>query len=274
MIMESVLSGSFYTADPIVLKEQINNFMQQVSMGKKYMQPLGIISPHAGYIYSGQCAAYGFNAIRSKDFDLAVIIAPCHRYIGFEYSVGKFEAFRTPLGLINVDLEAADHLLKVDKFQFLPQAYSNENSLETQIPFLQVIKSKVKILPILIGNQSSDNSKYLAETLFKQFGENLDRVVFIISSDLSHYHSADTAAEMDGKIEKCIAEKDVESLVLNIENRNSEACGFGAILTLLYLSKMTGYDKVDNLNYSHSGQINRDNSQVVGYISSIIYKGK
>ncbi|MFC1887961.1 AmmeMemoRadiSam system protein B [Candidatus Cloacimonadota bacterium] len=272
MIMESVLAGSFFSSDPVELKEQITSFLLDAGLDTNYNQPLGIISPHAGYIYSGKCAAYGYNAIKPKDFDLAVIIAPCHRFIGFEYSVGDFETYQTPLGSAKIDNLETTALLQNRKFQFIPQAYSNENSLETQIPFLQMIKPEAKLLPILIGNQCRNNSRHLAEVLYSQFETRLDKVIFIASSDLSHYHSAETAIAMDNKLIENISNRDIDELLDNIENRFSEACGYGSIMTLLYLSEMANYNEVDILNYSHSGQINRDNTQVVGYLSSIIYK--
>jgi AmmeMemoRadiSam system protein B len=272
MIMKPNLAGSFYTSDPEKLREQINNFLLKTELEKDYTDSLGIISPHAGYIYSGQCAAYGYRALKIKDFELAVIMAPCHRYIGFEYSVGDFTAYRTPLGDANVAVDEVISLLSERKFQFIKKAYDNENSLETQIPFLQVVKPDARILPILVGNQCRNNSRHLAETLLKQFEGRLDRVVFIASSDLSHYHTAAQAAEKDSRIAENIKNRDVVSLLDNIESRKSEACGYGPILTLLYMSLMTDYDRVDNLNYSHSGLINRDNNQVVGYLSSIVYK--
>jgi len=161
MIMEPVIAGSFYPSNPEALKSQIKSFISEVGYQKKYENPLGIISPHAGYVYSGKCAAYAFKAIEPKDFHLAVIIAPCHRYTGFEYSVGNFDAYRTPLGLAQIDNTEAENLLNDTKFQFLPQAYANENSLEVHIPFIQYIKPDARILPILIGDQCRENSRYL-----------------------------------------------------------------------------------------------------------------
>lgn len=272
MIMKPVLAGSFYTSDPVKLREQINTFLLNTDLERDYPEALGIISPHAGYIYSGQCAAYGYNALKLKDFELAVIIAPCHRYIGFEYSVGDFTAYRTPLGDAEVATDEVKNLLTESKFKYIQQAYDNENSLETQIPFLQVIKPDARILPILVGNQCRNNSRHLAETLLKHFGKKLDKVAFIASSDLSHYHSAAEAALMDQKLAENIKHRDVVAFLDNIESRESEACGFGPIMTLLYMSLMTDYDQVDNLHYSHSGQVSQDNVQVVGYLSSIIYR--
>ncbi len=272
MIMEPILAGSFYTADPEQLRDQINRFLLKADLDRDYQRSLGIISPHAGYIYSGQCAAYGFRALKMKDFQLAVIIAPCHRYIGFEYSVGDFNGYKTPLGQVEVAKEEVDKLLKDKKFQYIQQAYSNENSLETQIPFLQVIKPEAKILPILVGNQCRNNSRHLAETLLAQFGSRLDEVAFIASSDLSHYHKAPIAVQKDNRIAENIRKRDVTSLLDDIENRDSEACGYGPIMTLLYMSLMTDYNLVDNLHYTHSGEINDNDEQVVGYLSSIIYK--
>lgn len=272
MIMEPVIAGAFYPGDPSILRTQIEKFFKKAVVENKYKNTLGIISPHAGYTYSGQCAAYGFNVLKQKDFDLAVIIAPSHRHIGFWWSVGNFEAYRTPLGLATVHTESAEQLLDKEGFVFLPEVYRSENSLEVQIPFVQVIKPEAEILPILIGNQSRENSSYLAQHLAELLKYRLDKTVFIASSDLSHYHNSNTATEMDTKLAELVLAGDVKNLVKNIETRAVEACGFGSILTLLNLAKILGFDKIENLKYTHSGEISHDFSQVVGYLSTVVYK--
>ncbi len=272
MIKKPEIAGAFYPGNPTVLQNQINKFLRNAPVKKKYKEILGIISPHAGYTYSGQSAAFGFNAIKQKDFDLAVIIAPSHRFIGFEYSVGNWEAYETPLGQSIIHTELTEKLLEFDGFEFIPSAYDSENSLEVQIPFVQSIKPDAKIITIIIGNQSDENSSYLAQNLSEIFKDRLDKTVFIASSDLSHYHNSKTAIKMDTELIDLLLKKDIDDLYKNIRARRIEACGYGPILTLMYMADMLEFDKIEKLNYTHSGEITYDNAHVVGYFSGIVFK--
>ncbi|MFC1898332.1 AmmeMemoRadiSam system protein B, partial [Candidatus Cloacimonadota bacterium] len=103
MKRKPLVAGSFYPGSSSILKKDIDNYLNGVLETKKFNDILGITVPHAGYIYSGQCAAYGFKAIQQKDFETAVIIAPSHRYAHFKFSVGNFESYLTPFGEVGVD---------------------------------------------------------------------------------------------------------------------------------------------------------------------------
>ncbi len=266
-------AGSFYSANSSLLREEIDRFFDSVvSEQLDYKDLLGVISPHAGYVFSGQCSAYSFKAIQKKNFELAVVIAPSHHSNEFYYSVGDYDEYQTPLGNTTVDSNLVAELLKDAKFTFSPFAHIKEHSLEVQLPFLQVIKPEARILPILIGKQSDVSSQYLSNKLTKVLKEDLTKTVFIISSDLSHYHDSVTAREMDNIITKAVETLDSAAIIRNMMNRKTEACGFGGILTLIELAKSLGYDKAKTLHYTHSGESCGDNSHVVGYLSSLIYR--
>ena len=271
-IRKSVVAGAFYPGEPGILKMQIENYLSEAKVKDKYEKALGIISPHAGYVYSGQCAAYGYKAIEQKDFDLAVLIAPSHNIGGYQCSVGNYDAYQTPLGIIPVNKEYIRKILDYPDFEFRPAAHSSEHSLEVQLPFLQVIKPDVEIVPIILGNQNIKNSLLLADVLSQVFTKRLDKTVFIISSDLSHYYDSETAAEKDNLLAENFQEGLIDNMEQDLQNGKIEACGIGGILFLLSLSKKLKYEKIETLKYTHSGYINNDFSQVVGYLSSIIYK--
>ncbi|MBN2461453.1 MAG: AmmeMemoRadiSam system protein B [Candidatus Cloacimonetes bacterium] len=272
MIRQPVVAGTFYTSNPKALRNQVETFLENALVKKVYSDILGIISPHAGYICSGQCAAYGFNAIMQKDFDMAVIIAPSHRVGGFKFSLGKYEAYNTPLGNVTVDIDTVESLLEEDGFSFIPAAHNYEHSLEVQLPFLQVVKPEARIVPIIFGNQSAENSAFLADKLANYFRDRLKGTVFIVSSDLSHYHDSIRAQEMDGKLAGLVEKSNIRELVSLLQQRDIEACGYGGILTLLYMAEKLHYDKIENLEYTHSGNVTYDYSQVVGYLSTAIYR--
>ena len=272
MIRNPVVAGGFYPGAQKVLEEQVKAFIENVKMKEKFKDILGIISPHAGYVYSGQCAAYGFKALQQKDFETAVIIAPSHRFGNFKYSAGDYEEYITPLGKIKVNKKLTKQLLEYDEFDFFPLAHNSEHSLEVQLPFLQIINQKAQIVPILLGNQNVENSRNLAKILAEVFKDKLTTTVFIISTDLSHYYDSDTASNMDLELASKIETMQINEVERLFNEHRSEACGFGGILTLLHLAKKLHYTQLKNLKYTHSGEVSGDFKQVVGYLASIVHK--
>jgi len=267
-----IYAGTFYPGESVILRADIEHYLSRVTLTTTERDILGIISPHAGYIYSGQCAAFGYKALSFRHFTTAVIIAPSHRYGHFRFSVGNFEAYLTPLGEVRVDHEIVTKLLSYPEFSFHPIAHNSEHSLEVQIPFLQVIKDKVRIVPILLGNQTPENSVLLADILYNEFKDKMAETIFIISSDLSHYHPAPEAESMDGKLLDYLRSLDTDKMVKAIYDEKIEACGYGGILTILNLCRKFNYTRNQILNYTHSGKVTGDNYQVVGYSSAAFFR--
>ncbi len=267
-----VVAGSFYPGDSSVLNKQIDDYLQNVNIELEGKDMLGVISPHAGYVYSGQCAAFGFNAIKKKDFDLAVIIAPSHRYADFDFSVGDYDEYLTPLGGIKVAKDIVSELKNRYNMGTTYYASNIEHSLEVQLPFLQKIKPDAKIIPILLGKQNLENSRKLAIILGECFGDKLERTVFIVSSDLSHYYESDVASTMDNKLLENFENMNIDKMEKDYEHGKIEACGMGGILTMMNLAKKLDYMGIKNLDYRNSGEVSGDYKQVVGYLSSCVYK--
>ena len=207
-----------------------------------------------------------------KEIEYAVIIAPSHRFANFKYSVGNFESYLTPLGEVSVAKDIIEVLLKNEDFCFQQAAHQAEHSLEVQLPFLQIVFPNIKIIPILLGSQSPENSENLAEILANVFKDKLNKSTFIISSDLSHYYSSSIAEEKDSRLFGILKKLDTESMKHDQRENKIEACGMGGIFTLMYLAKKLNYSEVDVLKYVHSGLISGDMSQVVGYLSAVVYK--
>lgn len=272
LIRKSVVAGSFYDSNASALNKQIETFFKKAIIKKKYSNIMGIISPHAGYFYSGQCAAYSYKALSQKNFDTAVIIAPSHRASGFKFSIGNYDYYETPFGKIPVNKYYTDLLLSFPDFIFYPDAHKYEHSLEVQLPFLHTINPNVSIVPIIFGEQNLENALFLSQVLLKVFSEKMESTVFIISSDLSHYYPAKTALKKDTLLLELIKKRDTDLVWNNYLNRKIEACGIGGILTIIQLANLMKYKNTDILKYMHSGEINNDYSQVVGYSSSIFYK--
>jgi MEMO1 family protein len=280
-VRRPAVAGVFYPDDKINLKRTINGFLSNVPADngvffkKNSVDHLyGLIVPHAGYVYSGQVAAYGFSLLKNRTFDTVVIIGPSH-YNNFDgFALPGYQSFRTPLGDIEVDGELAARVAEVGKgvFDYMNTAHIKEHSLEVQMPFLQtVLEEKFKVLPILMGTQSMENITKGADVLEKALGDQDKHYLVVISSDLSHYHSDAEAVDMDGRFVKIVEKMKAEELMQSSEMGMVEACGAGPIGVLLKLAENTKHKHLRTLIYRNSGNVSGDKDRVVGYMASAVW---
>ena len=272
-IRKPVVAGSFYPADPVRLKKLIGEYLSSAAEVPECDDPgkiTGIISPHAGYIYSGPVAAYGFNCLAGCNINNFIVIAPSHRGRFNGASVIPGGLFRTPLGDVEIDSSVAGELEKKENFAFIKEAHEYEHSLEVQIPFLQVIKPEAKIVPVIIGTIDIDlcrkTGKAIADTV-KSSGE---KYGVIISTDLSHYYGYDEAVKKDAKFIEALELFDEKKIRDVITSGKGEACGEGAVMAGLSLCRELGAGKVKILKYANSGDTAGSKDQVVGYVSALI----
>jgi len=269
-IRESIAAGSFYPGSPDSLRRQINNFLSNAE-SSDINNIKSIICPHAGYIYSGQVAAYSYKQISGKKFDSIFIIAPSHsEYFNF-ISIFNGDAYRTPLGLVYIDKERSKIL--ADKSPYIKlseQGHLDEHSLEVQLPFLQVLFENIKIVPIVIGQQNSNNIKELGSTIGNLFKN--DNILIIASTDLSHYYPYNTALTLDSRVKELVNNFDVDNLMLEFLNRSVEMCGGGPVISAMIASKIMGANSSKVLEYKNSGDVTGDKNAVVGYLSAAFYK--
>ena len=270
-IRESIAAGSFYPGSQGALRNKINGFLGNIELPPDIGNIKSIICPHAGYIYSGQVAAYSYKQIAGKNFDSIFIIAPSHsEYFNF-ISIFDGDAFRTPLGLIYIDKERSEILAGKSPYIELSQmGHLNEHSLEVQLPFIQVLLDNTKIVPIVIGQQNSKNINELGSVIGENFKN--DNILIIASTDLSHYHPYDIAVTLDGRVKELVNNFDIEHLEEGFLNNTLEMCGGGPVISAMIASKIMGADKSKILDYKNSGDIIGDKNAVVGYMSAIIYK--
>ncbi len=271
MIKEPNVAGSFYGADPKELSDSIDQFEASAGDVPVDRKVLIAIAPHAGYIYSGPVAAYTFKAIARDHYKTVVIIGPSH-YFPFEgISVWRAGGFKTPLGIMPVDEDFAQALLKESpQFQFLPQVFEREHSIEVEIPFLQKTFKGIRIVPVLMGDPDPKVCRDLAVALDKLIGER-DDVLVLISSDMSHYYTYDVANRMDALTLAAIREMDPKKFFEGCLSRRMEMCGFVPVTTALILAQLRGIKHVEVLKHANSGDTAGDKSRVVGYSSVIFY---
>ena len=271
-IREPLVAGTFYPDNENELSIMLENQALKVTNNFKNSNILGIISPHAGYIYSLKTAMEGYSILKNKKFKHVIIISPSHHYNNFKFSVGNYSFYKTPLGLVKVNSEFVSSLLEYQEVIFNPNAHLGEHAIEVQLPILQYYFPHVDIVPIIFGEQNLSNGNRLAEILLEVFKDCWDDIVVIISSDLSHYHNFEIAKQMDHLLINSLSNFDSNDLNEIIKNRVAEACGIGGIFTLIELAKKLHFDKFRNLRYSSSGETYGDYKKVVGYLSSVVYR--
>jgi len=270
-VKEPCVAGSFYPAEPGQLASEIDAFLSRVEPKGKDGEAAVLISPHAGYMYSGIVAAYGYKAIQGRQYDTVIIIAPSHTTYFRGISIWPRGNMRTPLGDIMVDELRCAELMQLDhSVQDIPEAFAREHSLEVQLPFLQRVLQGFKIVPLVMGDFDLADCERLSRNL-KLIAKD-SRTLIVASTDLSHYHPYTKAKEIDAVTIDCIRQLDVERLYQETLLKKAEACGAGPVLVALLYAREFGLKKAEILNYANSGDITGDRSAVVGYASVAIYR--
>ena len=272
-----VVAGYFYESDPELLKKQIEeSFLHPIGPGSlprvnnsRVKTSIGYVSPHAGYMYSGPVAAHTYYMLAKEGKPDTIIIAgPNHTGLGTGVSVMIEGVWKTPLGDAVIDTELAKNIVKNSEYAAPDElAHMEEHSVEVQIPFLQYLFGNIKIVPIVLMLQTPSVAKDLANAINKA-SEELNRdIVFIASTDFSHYEPHEIASKKDRMAIDAILDVDPERLYRVIEKYNISMCGPGPVMTLLYLAKIYGVKKAELLKYATSGDVTGDKRLVVGYAS-------
>ena len=277
-VRPAAVSGQFYPSNPQTLRLAIQQFLKdspEMSLDK----PIALIVPHAGYIYSGQICADAYRQVMNHNYDVIAILGVNHTTAGFEgISLGDYSAFSTPLGNVPVDEEIISELLKeCSDCKRSHEVHVKEHSIEVQLPFLQVLFPKAKIIPAII---------YPADyPMCERFGKALARVLknkqalIIASSDLSHYPDYTDAKKADCLTLKTIASLDTKRVaslmkVLDVPNLETRACGEAAILAAMTAAKDLGATRATVTGFANSGDVPiGKRTGTVGYGSVVFTQG-
>ncbi|HSL90742.1 MAG TPA: AmmeMemoRadiSam system protein B [Ignavibacteriaceae bacterium] len=269
-VRQAQVAGYFYPSDPQKLKREISILLDIAKPQKSYHKIFGIVAPHAGYVYSGKTAAYAYNLLKDKNIKTAIVISPSHSEYFPGVCVYEGYAYETPFGEIEVDKEITEKLCEESRIIFKGvQGHRKEHALEVQLPFLQSVIKDFKIVPIVIGDQGKMYIDELAKKLCKVYDEN---TLIVASSDLSHFHNSETADQLDSIVEKRINDFDFENLQKDLELNNCEACGGGPIVAMMKAASLLNVNHSEVLIRTDSGDVTGDKSEVVGYLSAVIYK--
>jgi MEMO1 family protein len=276
-VKEPNVAGAFYPADAKVLASRVDEFL-----AKADPQPFGgkifaLISPHAGYEFSGAVAGFGYKLIKDQPYKTVVILAPSHQYAFRGVSVYPAGAFRTPLGDIPVDSEISKKLLERDpEISFEPRAFLKEHALEVQLPFLQRALKDFKIVAIVLGDCGFSTCQRLADLLRESISGRND-VLVVASTDMYHGYDYSEAVNFDSPTLAAIKDRDPEKLYNGLKTGNFQLCGGYGVVTLQILANDLGYKGIKVLKYTDSAQVTGNKTKgnwTVGYSSVAIGQEK
>ncbi len=273
MVRKPFVAGSFYVADSSDLSSMIDQFLNNADV-KVEDEIYGVVSPHAGYVYSGQTAAFAFGALKNKNKKLVILLGPSHRYYVKGFSVYDQGKWQTPLGTVSIDEDFAEKLKSYsDLIENEPEAHLREHSLEVQIPFLQKILEDFKIVPIVFNTDRIPELSVLTDALYEELKDRNDWVI-IVSSDLYHGYDYNEAKTVTDRVDEYINNFDYEGLLRYDREMRAAgacaACGCSGIAVLLEVMEKMGVKKVSLLKRTNSGDVTGEKSgYIVGYGSWI-----
>lgn len=263
------VAGYFYPSNPEKLSKDISLLLEVTKPEETINKIFGLISPHAGYVYSGKTAAHAYNLLVGKNYKRVVIISPSHSEYFPGISVFEGDAYETPLGILKVDKEFREKLITDDQVIFIGfEGHRREHALEVQLPFLQTVLKNFKIVPIVMGDQSKRNIDKLAQKIAEISD---DQTLVIASSDLSHFYNKSQADKLDSVVENRVRNFEYSELQSDLETHVCEACGGGPIVVLMKAAALKNFNHSLVLKRSDSGDVTGDTNEVVGYLSAVIY---
>ena len=266
------VAGAFYPANAGELTAMVDGYIAAAKV-PAVSQPVALVVPHAGYIYSGGVAGYSYAVLKGRKISRVVLIAPSH-FESFPFaSVYDGNAYATPLGSIPVDKDFAARLAKGPLVQLssrghIPSTAQGEHALEVELPFLQRVLGQFSLVPIVMGDQSYETCRALGVALAKLVKGN--DTIIIASSDLSHYHPYEQAVNLDSKTLHAIEAWDYLTMWRSFRLGTWEACGGGPIIAAMIAAERLGATRAQVLKYANSGDTTGDRSRVVGYSAVVL----
>jgi len=270
-VRRSVIAGTWYPGNPTELRSMIEQFLSDVPPLDVGGQLIGLVVPHAGYVYSGPVAARAYALLRdqSQRFSRAAVISPVHRIYPGQYATTAKRYYETPLGLVRVDEELVGKL--ASQLDLNRVTSDMEHSLEIQLPFLQYVLGEFTLLPVMMGDQDWPSAQELGEALAAVVGG--EDAVLIASTDLSHFHSSTAAHRLDHVVLDRISALDPQGLMESLARHKAEACGGGPVSAVMVAAKLLGATSAKVLQYQDSGDVTGDHSNVVGYAAAAFLAG-
>jgi len=266
ILRKPAVAGYFYMGDPDRLIAQIERLVDRDAPRSK---AIGIVAPHAGYMYSGPVAGALYSRIEIPD--TIILIGPNHTGMGASISVFPEGMWELPTGTVEIDATLANTIISHSRYASEDyNAHTGEHSLEVQVPFIQYFRKDFKIVPIVMMSTGLEICKDLARAITYSIRKHEREALIIASSDMTHYENAEVAEEKDKRaIEKILA-LDPEGLHHTVREYGITMCGYAPATTMLYAAIELGARKATLVKYMNSGDVSGDYDRVVGYAGIIV----
>ncbi len=280
-VRPSPIAGTWYPGALDELRETVDDLLAHAEYFPTDDELIALISPHAGYPYSGSTAAYAYRQLTNRTYDSVVVMGPSHYDDFGAYAVSAHRYYATPLGAIELDQEFIGALAA--KLPLARVTQDREHSLEIQLPFLQRVLGDFKLVPLMlslpfyiVGEDALAPCQQLADALAGL--AKTRRVLFVASSDLSHLPDYQAVKKFDARTEELAAAYDIPGLVRYMwQGHECRACGDAPIITALLAAKTLGADRVRVLHRTNSGDVTGERERadyVVGYMAAGVYRSK
>lgn len=266
MIRKSRVAGQFYSANPTALRKEVALLIDEKQSKER---ALGLVSPHAGYMFSGKVAGACFS--KAKLTKTVVILGPNHTGLGALFSIMAQGSWQMPLGNIEVDAELAKRILQKSKYlEQDTKAHLHEHSIEVQLPFLQFFLPSVKIVPIIVSSADFQVYDEIGGAITKSLKEAREDCLIVASSDMTHYETQETAKANDNLAIEAILKLDGKELLRRVEKFNITMCGYGPTVCMLSAARNLGAKEARLIKYQTSAEASGDYSSVVGYAGILV----
>jgi len=266
MIRKPAVSGSFYPSRLATLSAQVDALLVSKAQPQKAK---AIIVPHAGYIYSGAVAG---QVIASTDIPKTIVLlGPNHYGAGPAISVSGADSWATPMGHVPIEKELRQQLLRsISDLKTDNSAHEQEHSLEVMLPFLLKRQPELNIVPIALGPLGLEQCLALGSALARTLSDYEQDVLLLASSDMNHFSSAEITEKLDSLAIEAMTAYDPAQLYQVVRDNRISMCGVLPVIAVMQAAREMGASSCRIVSYSHSGQVNGDNSNVVGYAGLMI----
>jgi MEMO1 family protein len=264
MIREPAVAGRFYPGDPASLAAEVDGLLGSAPEPRR--AAIGLVVPHAAYVYSGRVAGAVYGRIAVPP--LAILLGPNHTGQGARQALAPDEGWRTPLGTVPVDATLAARLAQAAGVERDARAHRLEHSLEVQVPFLQRVRADVAVAPLVLGHLSWRDCEVLGGEVAEAARER--SALLVASSDMSHYLPAAVARGIDARPLDRILALDAEGLYEVVHREGISMCGVVPTTVMLVAARALGASSAELVRYGHSGEVTGDDAAVVGYAGVIV----
>lgn len=266
MIRKPAVAGQFYSLDPSALTREVTGYFEEVQERKRTK---GVVSPHAGLMYSGAVAGAVFSRVEPPES--FVILSPNHTGLGRAVSLMTRGSWQVPTGKLEIDADLADRLRKecalVDDDS---RAHEREHSIEVQLPFVLHLSPTSKIVPVTMMTDSIDTCRIVGESIADVVSSTGYPVTIVASSDMTHYETDSVARARDRKAIEMVLSLDPEGLYRTVRKEGISMCGYIPVTTMLFAVLRLGASEAELVRYMTSGDVSGDYDRVVGYAGIII----